>query len=109
MEYTEYTIKKAITNTKRTDIFNNIENIKNTDRSIHFETEGNPLCIEIEFKPVIIKEIHLGIMTSAKIDIKGRYRGMDVIKVLINKTEKVETIIKAVIYKDSQFVNVRII
>ena len=48
-------------------------------------------------------------MTSAKIDIKGRYRGMDVIKVLINKTEKVETIIKAVIYKDSQFVNVRII
>ena len=102
MSNPEYTIVKG----SGSDPSHGIENIKDIDRTIHFQTRDDSILIEIEFRATKLESINLGIMSSLKVTIKGWHKGMNNKKQLISKSESVEHQIKALVYRSNQFENV---
>lgn len=83
-----------------------LNNLKDVNRTLFYETLHDSSLIEIEFRPSKIEEINLVIMSNLKIVIKAWHKGMNNKKVLISRNESTELMVKAVQYKKPKFENV---
>ena len=87
----------------------NIHNIQSPNRNLKFLYTGLNFNLTIEFETCILSEIQIGLLYDSRVTITAMHKTQQLKKKLIERSESVNTLMKAIVYKNDQFLNVNLI
>lgn len=99
-------IKYKIQSYTNSNTIENIHHIQSQNRNLKFIYPGPCFNLTIEFETCILSEIQIGLLHDSKITISAMHKTQQLKKMLIEKSESVNTLMKAIVYKSDQFKNV---